>query len=95
MDPPRRSTEGAALTPTWPKPNTDSVGELLCSERHRRQGCDPSLRGAWIGQPRDDPYQVVVPENLNLLKCLTFTPCALILKHVCFGPCSSSVMRSR
>jgi hypothetical protein len=37
----------------------------------------------------------VLPENLNLLKGLTFTPRAIILDHVCFGPCYSSVMRSR
>jgi hypothetical protein len=37
----------------------------------------------------------VLPENLNLLKCLTFTPRAIILDHVRFGPCDSIVMRSR
>jgi hypothetical protein len=37
----------------------------------------------------------VLPENLNLLKCLTLTPRAIILEHVRFGPCYSIVMRSR
>jgi hypothetical protein len=37
----------------------------------------------------------VLPENLNLLKCLTLTPRAIILDDVYFAPCSSIVMRSQ
>ena len=52
----------------WPKPNKDSVGELLGSEGQRRQGCGSSLLGAWISQPRDDPYQVDCGGNQDVLE---------------------------
>jgi hypothetical protein len=67
----RRRATGSktiVLAGYWPKPNKDPVGELRCSEGQRRQGCGSSLLGAWIGQPRDDPYQVDCGGNQDVLE---------------------------
>jgi hypothetical protein len=51
-----------------PNPNIDYVGEVLCSERQRRNGCGPSLLWAWIGQACDDPHQVNCGGNQDVLE---------------------------